>query len=478
MNRREWMGGAAALALGTAAARAQKAAAALPGGAKPVRVRVDTHSVTAKAPDDFMGLGYEVSSVPIPGLFDPENRVLLRLLRNLGSHGVIRIGGNTSDYDSFSARSAGVSSPNGTVVNEQSLEKLGRFLGASGWRLVWGLNLGSRNVEQVVAEAQAVSSHCGNSLLAFEVGNEPDLFVPAHRTAPYGYEQWYAEFRKYAGAVRARLPNASFAGPDVANKTDWVARFAHDEGKQIKLLTHHYYAEGPPQSPASTIENLLEQTSKLSNILQQLSGVSAATGIPYRICETNSCFGGGKPGVSDTFASALWGLDYLHMLADSHAAGVNIETGVNQLGFVSSYSPIVQDGQGRWGVRPLYYGLLAFVQGGMGERLHTAVEGNGVNLTAYAARLQKGSAVTLVNKDLHATAEVRIEVSGDAKLARVLRLSAPDVTSREGVTLGSETVGSDGDWRPSSGEQIRKTHGAFEIAMPRASAAVLTIAGG
>ncbi len=72
-----------------------------------------------------------------------------------------------------------------------------------------------------------------DKLLAFEIGNEPDLFGRGtrHRPKTYNYEVFLQEFRRYKSAIRARLPNAPFAGPDVAGATDWVTRFAADEGR-------------------------------------------------------------------------------------------------------------------------------------------------------------------------------------------------------------------------------------------------------
>jgi len=57
------------------------------------------------------------------------------------------------------------------------------------------------------------------------------------------------------------------AGPDAATKTDWVVSFARDEGSKSKLLTHHYYEEGPPQNSASTLENLLKPRGRFDKLL-------------------------------------------------------------------------------------------------------------------------------------------------------------------------------------------------------------------
>ncbi len=134
-----------------------------------------------------------------------------------------------------------------------------------------------------------------------------------HRHTGYDYEAYLREYRTYRDALRKAIPGIAFAGPDAAIATDWVTRFAVDEGKDIKLLTHHYYREG--QNPTSTIDKLLHTDPKLAPILAKLRAASESSGVPYRICEVNSFSGGGRPGVSDTLAAALWVLDFMFTLA-------------------------------------------------------------------------------------------------------------------------------------------------------------------
>ena len=294
---------------------------------------------------DFLGLGFEISSVARPGLLSSTNAAYVQLIRTLGTRGVIRIGGNTSDDAHYSPARPAVSSSHATVVNDSVLRDLGGFLRATGWKLIWGLNLGSGSETEAIAEAKAVLSSAGDGLLAFEIGNEPDLFGRAkHRTPEYSYEEWLAEYRRYKSVLRAAFPRIPLSGPDVAGKTDWVTRFGSDEGKDAVLLTHHYYREG--QNPTSTIEKLLNVDPKLQPQLDKLRAASRDCGLPYRICEVNSFSGGGRPGVSDTMAAALWVLDYMFTLAANGCSGVNMETGVNHRDFISSYSPIGDDEQG------------------------------------------------------------------------------------------------------------------------------------
>ena len=347
-----------------------------------------------------------------------------------------------------------------------------------GGNLIWGLNLGSGTPQQAVEEAQAVAAAAKDKLLALEIGNEPDLFDRAHRPQGYGYEQWHDEYRRYRDAVRVKLPNVPFAGPDVATKTDWVTRFAADEDRDIKLLTHHYYAEGPPKNPASTIENLLRRDEKLTRILAQCRSASQSVNVPYRICETNSCFGGGKPGVSDTFASTLWGLDFLFTLATADASGVNLETGVNQHGFISSYSPIGDDEHGNYSAKPLYYAMLAFAQASRGRRVDVQYDAGNVNVKAYAVLGEdKRMSVTLINKE--ASRDVEVSIVGTQAFAggSLLRLAAPSLESKGGVTLGGSEIAADGQWTASRREQLVTRRGEWVISVPAASAALLTWGG-
>lgn len=445
-----------------------------------LKVRLDLTHAVATVPRDFLGLGYEISSVARPGLLSAENSVYVRLVRGLGYHGVIRVGGNTSDYASYSASALPLSSPEGkagSVVNDAVLEDLGRFLEASGWQLIWGLNLGSGSLENAIREARAVTRATRDHLLAFEIGNEPDLFSRVHRQTYYGYDEYLREFRIFREALRASIPGISFAGPDVARETSWVGKFAADEGKNIKLLTHHYY-RGGARNPNSTIDELLHADPKLTPMLAQLGATSASSGVPYRICETNSFSGGGKPGVSDTLAAALWVLDFMFTLASAGCAGVNMETGVNQLGFISSYSVIGDDEHGHYSAAPEYYGMLAFAQAATGQILGCCLEGADREIKAYATRPDRNHVVlTGINQERSSDATLVLErdVSSSFRAGSAIRLLGPSLESKSGITLGGTTVSPAGSWAPVQIEKISRASGQFKIPLPRASAVIVTL---
>lgn len=472
MNRREFL----TRTLGTAGVLSTGIQARSQTNAQTLRVHINTKHVFGRIPLDFMGLGYEISSVAKPDLLSAANRTYVQLIRTLGAHGVIRVGGNTSDYASFSPAGTAIAAPKGTVINEENLRELGSFLSATGWKLIWGLNLGGGSEQNAVAEAEAVAANIKDRLLAFEIGNEPDLFGhgTAHRPGNYSYADYLKEYRRYKAAIRAKLPGARFAGPDAANATDWVTRFAADEGDDLVLLTHHYYRECA--GPGSTLAKLLNPDPKLAPELAILQKAAAASHVPYRICETNSFCGGGKPGVSDTFGAALWVLDFMFTLAWAGAAGVNMETGVNQLGFVSSYSPIGDNEHGQYSATPEYYGMLAFAQGSRGQRLSADWDSTKLNLTIYPVLRDDGSmTITVINKEPHQQANLEISAASGFQHAAALRLKAPSLESKNGVMLGGTAISTNGTWAPTHAESLMTDNGTCRINMPAGSAAVVTL---
>ena len=444
-------------------------------------------------PANFTGLGYEISSVARKGLLDPHNSIYVELVRSLGRSGVIRVGGNTSDFARYVPGGPAVSSPKATAITTADLHDLGGFLQATGWQLLWGLNLGSERTPEDLAnaldEAEAVVKYIGPHLLAIEIGNEPDLFAVEHRPKPFTYDQFRREYEPVRDALLKRLPNVPLAGPDVAGATDWVARFATDEKANLKLLTHHYYRES--QSPRSTSAKLLETDPHLAATLAQLKAASTASGLPFRLCEINSFSGGGKPGVSDTFTQALWVLDTMLRLAQAGAAGVNLETGVNQLGFISSYSPIADDEHDRYSAAPGFYGMLAFAQvaapmtarsgtqpssqPGPSRLLPVTLGASPLNVTAYAVQHSATEAVlALINREPLLPASIRIP-QRPRTTASLLRLEAPGLSATKGIALGGIPVSLSGTWRAPAWKPVAPEADAFRIDLTAASAVLVRL---
>jgi hypothetical protein len=254
---------------------------------------------------DFIGLSYESAILAAADYFTPDNGSILGLIRSLGRNGVMRIGGDTSARTVWRADAKAITSDS-FVITPKSIDQLAAAMRILGWKLIYGLNLAGGTPEEAAEEAAYVSRAIGSHLLAFQIGNEPDGF--GRWTLPlktYDAAAFVAEWRRFHKAIRARVRDAPFAGPDVATATDWVASFAERDPKGLVLLTHHYYADGPAGAAHVTLPKLLHSEDRLVPVLQKLARYSRAYGLPYRIVETNSVYDEGQPGVSDTWRGAV-----------------------------------------------------------------------------------------------------------------------------------------------------------------------------
>jgi hypothetical protein len=236
----------------------------------------------------------------------------------------------------------------------------------------------------------------------------------------------------------------------------------------VQLLTTHYYRNGQNHGSA---EQLVHPDTRLIDKLVRLRAASQQSGIPWRMCETNSFSGGGLQGVSDTFLGALWTLDYMLLLAEYGCSGVNIETGVNQLGFVSHYSPIQDDGKGANSAGAPYYGMLAFAAARRGclQAMRVEVPETPPNITAYAlGSAGKVSSVVLINRG---DDNVRCSVAGFGlgRHVTAMRLTAPSSASQTGVTFAGSSVQESGIWIPARTEHVVDS----DVSVPGWSAVVL-----
>jgi hypothetical protein len=210
------------------------------------------------------------------------------------------------------------------------------------------------------------------------------------------------------------------------------------------------------------------------SVITQLRSITGSSGIPYRMGELNSYAGGGKPGVSDTFASALWGLDLMFTLAAAGGGGINWETGVNHLGFVSSYSPIFIDAQQNPSARPLYYALLAFRQAVGGQMLKVDYDAGNVNLRLHAFRSPSGQLwAAIINKELSTSAQLKIEIDAAVRSAEFWPLQAPHAESTSGVTYAGAEVSASGNWTPSRRQSVALRREPLTAAVPPATAVLI-----
>jgi hypothetical protein len=245
------------------------------------------------------------------------------------------------------------------------------------------LNLGNYNLARAAGEAQYVSQGLGSSLYAFQIGNEADLFHDnGLRPTSYTYANFRQEWGSYYSAVRNVLSSAPFAGPDVADSKTWIDSFGVEEHAHIILVDGHYYRTGPASSPSITYQTILAPDAGLPSYLQTLQATSSRYALGFRVSECNSVYDGGKTGVSDVFASALWALDYMWTVAENQGQGINFHGGTG-----GSYSPVVLT-DNVWSARPEYYAMLAFKAGSGGSLIPADLTAGSLNTAAYATRLK------------------------------------------------------------------------------------------
>jgi len=427
-----------------------------------------------EVPRSFTGIGYEMSSVATPGLLRISNRRYIELIRGLGPEGVLRVGGIVANYSRYEPNGEPAFDRHNTVITRTDLKQFAKFLSTIGWRAIWSVNFAQGTIEQAVEEARAVAAILGPNLLALEVGNEVNSYGKGQPFRPpsYDYTDYLKQFEKWHAAIAKAVPSIHFAAPDTTGgAVDWVERMAKDAKGEVQLLTTHYYRNGQSRGSA---EQLLLPDPKLTDVLVRLRTASQESGIPWRMCEINSFSGGGRPGVSDTFIGTLWTLKTMLLLAQYGCAGVNMETGVNQLGFVSCYSPIQDDGKGLNSEGPPYYGMLAFATAFAGcHQLLPLDAGGGIeSLHAYVLGAHgKPRSVVVVNMDSTMVAQVSV-ANLNIKHAAVLRLDAPTVDRKAGVMFGGSQVDQSGQWK--AGSEERMSNG--QVAVAPMSAAVLLAA--
>jgi hypothetical protein len=392
-------------------------------------------------PPDFVGLSYEKSSLSLP-LFSADNAAMVTLFRRLGP-GVLRIGGNSVDRTLWDPTGPGLQHG---LVAPADVSRLARFLRVAGWRIIYGLNLGTAAPRAVAEEAAAARAAFGGLLVAFEIGNEPDLYHSnGLRPRDYSYNDFLTEWESDARSVSRRVPDASFAGPATARDfRGYTLPFSRDARDQISLLTHHYYrANG--ELPTSTIDLMLSPDPRLGELLGELADAARAGDIllGFRLGEASSFFNGGAPGVSDSFASALWVIDFLFRCASAGASGVNLHGGGDGPG----YTPIADNGASVQDVRPAYYGMLLFSMAARGSMAGVAVKGTDSSVSAWAVFGRDHSLrVILVNAGEPAGTPVDVEVPSSYRAVSLLRLENTSLAAEKGTLLGGAPIRPDGTW--------------------------------
>ncbi len=447
----------------------------------------------------FIGLSLEYNAVLGYAGRSPSavNPVLVQLIRQLapGQPPVLRIGGNSADSTWWPVR--GMSTPGGVTftLTRRWLAVMRALSRSTGAHVIPGINLEADSLPLASAEARALVSGIGpGAVQTLELGNEPELWGSFTyyraadgsrvngRPASYHLPAFTQDFTRFARV----MPPLPLAGPTTGVLT-WAPHLKHFIAAEprLGLVTLHRYplercftSPGDPMYP--TIKHLLAASSSggLANSVKQYVLAAHAAGRRLRIDELNSVACGGKRGVSDTFASALWVIDTLFQMARVGVDGVNIHTFPGASYGLFDFRHV----GGVWSafVAPEYYGLLLFAQAAPpgSVLLHTSPP-TVTKVAVWATRATNGQIrVVLINKATAHSRYMAIRAPAGYSSATLMRLRSTGVRAKQNVTLGGQTFGSEtttGVLPPERAVTLTPVAGDYVFKLPPASAAMLTL---
>ncbi|MBP2323081.1 hypothetical protein JOF56_003466 [Kibdelosporangium banguiense] len=450
-------------------------------------ITIDSANPAGRLPRDFVGLSYEIRELGV-GNLDPGKGNVLAMFNTLGRNSNIRLAGNTLDRDTLWVP-RGHQPPNplpewvANTLTPADIERLGRLLSATGWKAEVGINVGRWDPTLGPDQAREMVKILGTKLTAAECGNEPEQWAQ-RGYKPTGYA--YADYRADWAVCAAAVGNNRIAGPDTANPSSvWASNLAKDEHDKLSMLTVHQY----PGGSATTAQALLSPETAAKQLKAVSANLAAAKeqNLPFRVDEANSTYNGGIDGVSNKYASALWGMDYAMQLAQAGVSGINIHSGLGVCnepifnGKFQRYTPFCaatkQDELAQvYKAMPIYYGLWMARQMGSGTFLPLNLTTDR-NITAYAVKGDDGKTrIAVIQKDDTTAAPVSLSISVGNRVrnAEVLRMTGTNLAD-ETTTVQGSTVDRNGHLKPMRPDQVRVRNGSLAVNLAAGSAVVITL---
>jgi hypothetical protein len=433
-----------------------------------VTVSVNTSSPGCLIPEDFIGLSFETRRVTYNSegvacyFFDSTNTQAVTLFRQLGVKS-LRLGGGSVD------------SPDTPIPTSKDVDALFRFAKAAEVKVIYSLRLKDGDAAQNASIAKYVWDNYHDYLDCFTIGNEPNQYSAFSR-------QW----KIMADEIVKVVPSAKFCGPAAVSSMDGgaeqIRKFANDFGKtgRIKFVTAHDYPGG------NALRNATDGNSGRDQMLSgawlehyqafydQFVPAVSALGLKYKYDEGSSFYKGGAKEASDTFAAALWCLDFMHWWAAHGCSGINFHNNRWSMYNIT----ICKDTDGNYQSRPQGYGIKAFDIGGHGQVVPVTTSRSGMR--AYGVIDSSYLYLTVINKE-HGEygREVEVAVRGiEIKdPVQIMYLNAPnnDVSATSGISLGNATVNNTGEWQGKWTLLPAVGNGPLTIPVSAASAAIVKI---
>jgi hypothetical protein len=431
----------------------------------------------------FAGFSYEKTHMT-NNSFTGKNSALIAL-HKLVAPTVVRIGATDVNNCTWvpAAQPQVTQGSFSKSIGTVDVDGLADLMSATGNRVIYGINFVANDPTNSAAEATYAFGKLGSSLYGFEIGNEMNQVGTWPGTLK---PQW----ESIANAILASAPSAKMVGPAASGpySLSLTTPFAADEkGKNLVLLTGHYYAgtRGRPDGVLATLLTLNTSTgtSGLLGFLTNTNAAAVNNSIPdgYRVGECNTFGGHGVDGLSNALISALWGIDFMFYSALHGASGVNFHGGEKGQDGNNPfyYSPIEELNGVVTNVNPLFYGMVLFNLVGTGHLLATTASASGdSNFTAYAIQRADGTVmVVLDNKDETKSVNATVNVGAAVTSASAIYLMSTPAsqTAQTGITLAGAGIGKDGSWKYAAPYAMTTSGSSVIVPVPPASAVLLRV---
>jgi hypothetical protein len=446
-------------------------------------VTVTRASSAGTVASGFAGFSYEKTHMT-NNSFTGKNAALIAL-HKLVAPTVVRIGATDVNNCTWvpAAQPQVAQGSFSKSIGTVDVDGLADLMSATGDRVIYGINFVANDPTNSAAEATYAFGKLGSSLYGFEIGNEMNQVGTWPGTLK---PQW----ESIANAILASLPSAKMVGPAASGpySLSLTTPFAADEkGKNLVLLTGHYYAgtRGRADGVLATLlaPNTSTGTSGLLGFLTNTNAAAVKNSIPdgYRVGECNTFGGHGVDGLSNALISALWGIDFMFYSALHGASGVNFHGGEKGQDGNNPfyYSPIEELNGVVTNVNPLFYGMVLFNLVGTGHLLATTATASGdSNFTAYANQRTDGTVmVVLDNKDETKAVNATVNVGATVTSASAIYLmSTPaSLTAQTGITLAGAGIGKDGSWKYAAPYALSTSGSSVIVPVPPASAVLVRV---
>lgn len=259
-------------------------------------------------------------------------------------------------------------------VSEVDIDGLAKFIKLANCKLYYVAAILKNTPENAASELAYVGGAAGSNLLAVGFGNEPE-----------GYGMTAAQYatlwNSFATAALQADSSLKFAGPDTAvasNLGVWLTAWYQENSKlPLAFGSQHFYVAGPQNCATCTTAAMLEQrtaNSYWSSMILQKNAFEASLPQPLQVAltETNNFYSGGAPGVSNSYASALYAYDFVFRAAQ---AGFSLVQFTEDDFWSKGYSPLNIINGYTYGPRFEYYGMYMAGLAGYGPMLSTTVNG-------------------------------------------------------------------------------------------------------